>query len=100
MTLSTRHRREIYALLALLFVLSAGVIWIRTSTVKDTYLYVQQEKEYRQLQQEIQATRVRWLKLTSPRRLEELATRVGLQAPKMNQILRYEPEKRAIAAAQ
>lgn len=87
------HRREIIFLSALTVLLAAAVIWIRTSTVKDTYRFVQQEREYRRLQQEIQAARVRWLKQTAPKRLETMAKQLGLVPPKIQQVLKYEPEK-------
>jgi hypothetical protein len=87
-------RRELYLLCALLFVLAALVTWVRTSTVKDSYLYVQREKEFRAVQQDIQAVRVRWLRLTAPKRLESLAQTLGLAPPKRDQILKYEPETR------
>ena len=88
-------RRELFTLLFLVFSLAAAVIWIRTSTVKDTYLYVQQERELRKLQQEIQAARVRWLRLTSPKRLEGMAHVLGLRPPALRQMLKYEPEKQS-----
>ena len=87
------HRREFVALFLALFSLAGGLVWIRTATVKDTYRFVQLEREYRKLQQEIQAARVRWLKLTSPKRLEGMALALGLVPPRPSQILRYEPEK-------
>jgi len=89
-------RRELLLLLFFVFSLAAGVIWIRTLTVKDTYKYVEQERELRKLQQEIQAARVRWLKLTSPKRLEGMARALGLVAPGMHQMLRYEPEQQQL----
>lgn len=85
-------KRDFYILFALIFGFAATVIWVRTATVKDTYLYVQREKEYRKLLQEIQGVRVRWLKLTAPKRLEGLAQTLGLTPPTRNQVLRYEPE--------
>jgi hypothetical protein len=92
MSVLSAKRRDLYALFALVFALAAGVIWIRTATVKDTYLYVQREKEYRRLEQEIQGVRVRWLKLTAPKRLEALAQSLGLMPPNRNQVLKYEPD--------
>ena len=93
MGLFTGNRRELSLLLAVTFLLAAGVIWVRTATVKDTYLYVQNEREFRKLQQEIQAARVKWLKLTSPKRLETMARALGLGSPKIEHVLKYEPEK-------
>lgn len=89
------YKRELYCLLALVFAFSAAVIWVRTETVKDTYLYVQQEKELKRLQQELQAARVQWLRLTAPKRLDAIAQGIGLQPPKINQILKYEPDATA-----
>lgn len=80
-------------MVSLILALAAGVIWIRTATVRDTYAFVQKERELRKLQQEIQAARVRWLKLTSPKRLEAMAKALNLQPPKIEQVLKYEPEK-------
>jgi len=85
------NKRELYGLLAGVFVFSASVIWVRTETVKDTYLYVQQEKELRRVQQELQAARVQWLRFTAPKRLDALALSLGLFPPKIHQILKYEP---------
>ena len=85
-------RRQLRLLSVFVVIFASGVIWIRTATVKNTYLFVKQEREYRRLQQEIQAQRVRWLKQTAPRRLETMAGRLGLNPPKPTQILRYEPE--------
>lgn len=92
------HRREIVLLSSITIFLAAAVIWIRTSTVKDTYRFVQQEREYRRLQQEIQAARVRWLKLTAPKRLETMAKQLGLGPPRLQQVLKYEPEKNDVIA--
>jgi len=86
-------RRELIALFVAIFLAAGGVIWIRTLTVKDTYLYVQKEKEFRRLEQDIQASRVHWLRLTTPKRLEMLAHNLGMFPPTMNQELQYEPEK-------
>jgi len=81
-------RRETLCLLAIVFVLSALVIWVRTATVKYTYAYVRQEKELRELQQEIQRIRVRWLKQASPGKLEALAPKLGLFPPRFEQVVR------------
>jgi hypothetical protein len=93
MTISAVARREIYFLFGFVFIFAGLVIWIRTETVKDTYVYVKQEKDFRKLQQEIQAIRVRWLRQTAPRRLEVLAKNLHLSPPTMEQILKYEPEQ-------
>lgn len=74
--------------LFLLFV-AASVVWVRTSTVKATYQYVQHEGELRGVEQEIRKLRVKWLKMTSPRKLEAMAPALGLVAPTKNQSRRY-----------
>ena len=73
-----------------LFALCATVVWVRTATVKDTYRYVQQEKELYRLEQETQAIRMQWLQLTAPKRLEALARTLELAPPRRQQILRYD----------
>jgi hypothetical protein len=75
-------------LIILVSLLAAGVIWIRTATVSDTYLYVSQEKELIKEQQEVQAVKLRWLKLTSPKRLESVAKSLDLFPPALHQILK------------
>lgn len=80
---------ETGVLLFVVFALSSGIIWVRTATVKDTYRFVQSEKELRKLQQDIQAVRVRWLKMTSPGKLESLAQTLELTPPRIDQVLRY-----------
>ncbi len=92
MGLLTCDRRELLLWFILTAFAAVGMIWVRTATIKDTYVYVQQERELRTLQQEIQAARVQWLKMTSPKRLEAVAKHLGLVPPKVEQILRYEPE--------
>ena len=92
-------RREMVLGLLLLAFLCAGLIWIRTETVKQTYHYVDQEKEYRALQQDIQAIRMRWSKVTSPRRLESLAKTLNLNPVPLNRILKYEPQGQHFVSA-
>jgi len=92
MGLLTGDRRELLLWLFLTALVAVAIIWMRTATIKETYVFVQHERELRTLQQEIQAARVRWLKMTSPKKLEAAASRLGLVPPKMEQILRYEPE--------
>ena len=90
----SKTRIETIGLLFLVFAAAAAIIWIRTATVKDTYLFVQNEKELRKLAQEIQAVRVRWLRMTAPGKLEALAQSLELYPPKIDQVLRYRvPEK-------
>jgi hypothetical protein len=83
-----KNRRETLVLFSLLFVISAIVIWVRTETVKATYLYVRQEKQLRELTQDIQSVRVKWLKQTAPSRLEAMAPSFGLYAPNMEQVMK------------
>lgn len=91
-------RRETAILLSIVLFLAAGVIWVRTATVRETYAFVQKERELRKLQQEIQAARVRWLKVTAPKRLESMARSLGLAPAKIHQVLKYEPEKAVVSA--
>ena len=83
------QRREIWILLSALALVAVVVIWVRTATVKKTYEYVQHEKELRQLEQEIQALRLEWLKWTAPERLETLAAERELERPAPEQVYRY-----------
>jgi len=92
MSLLTADRRELLLWFSLTAIVAVAMIWMRTATIKETYVFVQHERELRTLQQEIQAARVRWLTMTSPKKLEATATRLGLVPPKTEQILRYEPE--------
>ena len=85
-------RLETLSWFALLFALCGAVVWVRTSTVKATYRYVQQEKELGGVGQQIQEFRIRWLKLTSPKRLEALAERFELVPPDPNQRVHYAPK--------
>lgn len=88
--LPPEKKSEMAFLCFCLFCLCAAVIWVRTATVKDTYRYVQQEKELYRIEQEIQTIRMRWLQLTAPKRLEGLAKTLELAPPRRQQILRYE----------
>ncbi len=85
-------KRELTILLVSVFVLAITLVWIRALTVKSTYQFVGQERQYRQLEQETQALRVRWLKLTSPKKLESLASQMGLEPPKLGQNLRLQAQ--------
>lgn len=78
-------RKELLLLLACVFCLASLLVWIRALTVKSSYEFVRQEKTFRQIEQDNQVLRVRWLKLTSPRKLESLATQLGLQPAKVGQ---------------
>lgn len=85
----SRKRAETYCLLGIIFAFAAGNIWVRAATVKDTYRFVKHEKALRKLEQEIQHEKVRWIKLSSPQRLEKLAATLGLQPPRLDQRVRY-----------
>jgi hypothetical protein len=93
------HRHEVIFWLFTLFSLSTVVIWIRTATVKETYHFVQQQRELKAMQQELQAARVHWLKLTAPKRLDSLAERLHLAPPRLSQVLKYEPDKATLNAS-
>lgn len=88
----TPYRVELFFWLALVCTLAVGVIWVRTATVKATYLYAQQEKELRKHQARIQRARVNWLRLTAPGRLDQLARNLRLFPAKGDQILKYESQ--------
>jgi hypothetical protein len=92
MNQSNSVKRELSFLLVSLFILAAGLVWVRALTVKSTYQFVGQERQYRQLEQETQALRVRWLKLTSPKKLEGLANQLGLEPPKVGQNLKLKSQ--------
>lgn len=87
------HKREALALLFVVSALAAAVIWVRIATVKDTYYFVAQERQWQKLQEDAQEARVRWLKLTAPRRLESMAQSLGLEAPQIDQVLKYPLDK-------
>lgn len=91
--MSSATKREFFLLLFLVFFTAAAVIWIRTATVRDTYRFVQSEKDFRKLQQDTQVLRVQWLKMTSPRRLKGLADTLGLFPPKIHQIVKLANKK-------
>ena len=83
-------RKELTFLLLSIFILAAALVWIRALTVKATYEFVGKERQYRLIEQETQALRVRWLKMTSPKKLESLASQLGLEPPKLGQNLRIQ----------
>jgi hypothetical protein len=82
-------KKETLSWLGLFFALCGGVVWIRTATVKATYHYVQQEKELTGIGHQMQEFRIRWLKLTSPKKLEALALKMDLFPPTENQRVQY-----------
>ncbi|MBI1862119.1 MAG: hypothetical protein HYR96_14490 [Deltaproteobacteria bacterium] len=91
MSIRSPARTQVIGLSILCVVAACAVTWMRIGTVKNTYTYVQNQKELNRLQQELQAERVKWLKLTSPKKLELLARHLGLAAPKMTQVVRLHP---------
>ncbi len=74
----TNTKFETLAWFGALLALCGAVVWVRTSTVKATYRYVQQERELSITGQQIQDYRIKWLKLTSPKRLETLSQKFEL----------------------
>jgi hypothetical protein len=90
MTHKPHHRVELFFWLVLVCAVAVGVIWIRTATVKATYLFAQQEKEHKKHQSRIQRARVNWLRLTAPARLDALARNLRLYPAKADQVLKYE----------
>ncbi len=90
MSATPRFRLELILWLVLVCALAIGVIWVRTATVKATYLYGQQEKEVRKQQSRTQRARVNWLRLTAPARLDALARNLRLFPAKSDQVLKYE----------
>lgn len=90
----SKPKYEVFFLLWIIFLVSAAVIWVRTTTVKSTYDYVETQREVKNLEQEIQLQRVKWLKLTSTKRLETLAASIGLASPNLNQIAKLQTQKK------
>ncbi|MBM4304255.1 MAG: hypothetical protein FJ112_08000 [Deltaproteobacteria bacterium] len=86
----TSPLRELILLSGSVFVLAAALVWVRALTVKATYQFVEKERHYRQMEQETQRLRVKWLKITSPKKLEILAEELGLEPPKMSQNLKLQ----------
>ncbi len=90
---TTNSKKEFTTLLVSVFILAAILVWIRALTVKSSYQFVGQERQYRQLEQEMQALRVRWLKITSPKKLESIAAQLGLEPAKLGQNLKLQSSK-------
>jgi len=74
-------KRQVMALSFLLFAVAALTIWVRATTVRSTYQFVQNENQLRLLEQENQVQRVKWIQLTTSANLERLAIKLGLRAP-------------------
>jgi len=83
------YLRHLWPWILIQFILVVGMVWVRTANVKATYRFVQLEKELTQLEQEIQAGRVKWLQLTTPQKLEVLASRLELKPPHPDQSFKY-----------
>ncbi len=88
-----RHKRAPLLLSFTLFCLMAGVIWVRTVVVKETYHFVRQEKLHHLFQEEIQGLRLQWVRLTDNRKLQLMAERLGLVPPNPGQRFRYRTQK-------
>lgn len=82
-------KSEIAVSTALLFVVSAGVIWIRTANIRATYDFVKKETELKEARQSEQDLRIHWSKASSPQRLKKLSQDLNLGAPKLSQVYRY-----------
>lgn len=86
------RKHEAYLLFSLLCASAAAMIWVRTATVKTTYAYVEKEKEWQKVGEQLQEARVRWLKQTSPRKLEAIAQSLGLSAPDLSQVQKFKAD--------
>jgi hypothetical protein len=91
----TPFKIEIAFLVALLFVLSSGVIWIRTANVRTTYEYVQRESELKTLLDKNQDLRIQWTKLTSPQKLKVLSAELNMNPPKLHQVFSLGSSRKA-----
>ena len=89
----TPYKSEIAVTTAFLFLISAGVIWIRTANVKTTYEFVRREAAFREEKKNEQELRIQWSKISAPHRLRKLSDQIGMTAPKLNQIYRYHQGK-------
>ena len=89
MTLKNKQNLETCLWLGALVVMTTAMVWFRTATVKHTYSFSEKDKHYRELQDRYLAARVKWLRLTSPGKLDILAARIGLKAPGLHQNLAY-----------
>ena len=85
----SKTRRELVFPIFCLLGVSASVIWIRTSTVKETYGFVQTEKRLVLAKQEIQTLRLKWTRLTAPQKLVVYAKELSLEPPRLDQIVKY-----------
>ena len=89
----SNFRRLFYLHMSIIISLSVGLIWVRTATVRETYRFVQSEKNMVQTKQEIQALRIKWTKLTAPQKLIQAAKEFNLLPPKIGQTLKHTSPK-------
>jgi hypothetical protein len=85
----TPRKFEIAVSTAILFIVSAAVIWIRTANVRATYDFVKRENELKLAKQSEQELRIQWAKISAPNRLKQLSQDLNLEAPKLSQVYRY-----------
>ena len=85
----SRNRRNLVFPILCLLGVSTSVIWIRTSTVKETYGFVQTEKRLVSAKQKIQTLRLKCTRLTAPRKLVGYAKELALAPPRLDQIVKY-----------
>lgn len=97
--LAARFRREAPLFVTLFLLVGAALVWVRTATVQETYRFVALRNERKRVEEELAAHKVRWLRMTAPRRLEAMAGTLGLKAPTHGQLLRYESMAMAEAAS-
>jgi sensor domain CHASE-containing protein len=83
-------RTEIQLHLFIIFLISLGVIWIRTATIQSTYQYVEREKKLGLVSQQVQSHRMRLAQMTSPRALQKLADHLELAPATQAQVYRWE----------
>jgi len=82
--------KRVLSWIPILFLVASVLVWVRTESVKVTYEYVQKERKYKRLEEEVQNLKARYLRATSPKRLEGMAHVLGLVPPRLNQIVKYE----------
>lgn len=85
----SNFRRKLLFPFCLVVLLSVGVVWTRTATVRETYQYVQNEKQLKVTKQDIQTLRVKWTRLTAPYRLMQYARDLRLAPPQINQTVKF-----------
>lgn len=83
-------------LCAAVFLCSANLVWCRTHVVKLTYEYAEHQKRLREILQETQKLKIKWLRLTTPHQIEKFAKAHDLHAPKIHQIFKYERSNESV----